>query len=52
VPPFSWGGDGTTRVTADGFLTVAERVMIRRNVSLTPERRRSLERTFLRGTGG
>jgi UDP-N-acetylglucosamine diphosphorylase/glucosamine-1-phosphate N-acetyltransferase len=52
VPPFAWGGDGAARVTADGFLTVAERVMIRRNVSLTPERRRSLEETFRRGTGG
>jgi len=52
VPPFSWGGDGAARVTSEGFLTVAERVMLRRNVSLTPERRRSLERTFLRGTGG
>jgi UDP-N-acetylglucosamine diphosphorylase/glucosamine-1-phosphate N-acetyltransferase len=52
VPPFAWGGDGTARVTVEGFLTVAERVMIRRNVSLTPERRRSLEETFRRGTGG
>lgn len=52
VPPFAWGGDGVERLTPDGFLRVAERVMIRRNVTLTPERRRSLERTFARGTGG
>jgi UDP-N-acetylglucosamine diphosphorylase/glucosamine-1-phosphate N-acetyltransferase len=52
VPPFAWGGDGEERLTSEGFLRVAERVMTRRNVSLTPERRRSLERTFARGTGG
>lgn len=51
VPPFAWGADGQGRQTVDGFLRVAERVMTRRNVDLTPERRRSLERTFLRGTG-
>jgi UDP-N-acetylglucosamine diphosphorylase/glucosamine-1-phosphate N-acetyltransferase len=52
VPPFAWGADGHGRLTADGFLRVAERVMTRRNVEMTPERRRSLERTFIRGTGG
>ncbi|MGH7513676.1 MAG: putative sugar nucleotidyl transferase [Gemmatimonadales bacterium] len=52
VPPFAWGGEGEERLTSEGFLRVAERVMTRRNVSLTPERRRSLERTFVRGTGG
>jgi UDP-N-acetylglucosamine diphosphorylase/glucosamine-1-phosphate N-acetyltransferase len=50
VRPFAWGSDGKERLTPDGFLRVAERVMTRRNVNLTPERRRSLERTFLRGT--
>lgn len=52
VPPFAWGADGHGRLTADGFLRVAERVMTRRNVEMTPERRRSLELTFIRGTGG
>jgi UDP-N-acetylglucosamine diphosphorylase/glucosamine-1-phosphate N-acetyltransferase len=52
VPPFAWGADGQERLTADGFLRVAERVMTRRNVDMTPERRRSLERTFTRGTKG
>jgi hypothetical protein len=52
VPPFAWGGDGAERLTCEGFLRVAERVMTRRDVTLTPERRRSLERTFARGTGG
>ena len=27
VPPFAWGGEGAERLTADGFLRVAERVM-------------------------
>jgi len=49
VPPFAWGGEGAERLTPDGFLRVAERVMTRRNVDMTPERRRSLERTFHRG---
>ena len=52
VPPFAWGSAGDERQTADGFLRVAERVMLRRAVELTPERRHSLERTFARGTGG
>jgi UDP-N-acetylglucosamine diphosphorylase / glucose-1-phosphate thymidylyltransferase / UDP-N-acetylgalactosamine diphosphorylase / glucosamine-1-phosphate N-acetyltransferase / galactosamine-1-phosphate N-acetyltransferase len=52
VPPFAWGSEGDERQSADGFLRVAERVMIRRSVELTPERRRALERTYARGTGG
>jgi hypothetical protein len=51
VPPFAWGAEGGERLTADGFLRIAERVMARRRVELTPERRRSLERTFARGVG-
>lgn len=31
VPPFSWGG-GERRMTRDGFLTIAERVLPRRDV--------------------
>jgi UDP-N-acetylglucosamine diphosphorylase / glucose-1-phosphate thymidylyltransferase / UDP-N-acetylgalactosamine diphosphorylase / glucosamine-1-phosphate N-acetyltransferase / galactosamine-1-phosphate N-acetyltransferase len=50
VPPFAWGGQDDARLTAEGFLRVAERVMPRRGIELTPERRRSLERTFARGT--
>jgi UDP-N-acetylglucosamine diphosphorylase/glucosamine-1-phosphate N-acetyltransferase len=49
IPPFAWGATSGERVTPDGFLQVAERVMSRRNVTLTPERRRSLEETFARG---
>lgn len=52
VPPFAWGGAGAERLTADGFLRVAERVLSRRGVELTVERRRSLERTLARGLAG
>jgi UDP-N-acetylglucosamine diphosphorylase/glucosamine-1-phosphate N-acetyltransferase len=52
VPPFAWGSEGDERLTGEGFLVVAERVMTRRHVDLTPARRRSLERTFARGTSG
>jgi len=51
VPPFAWGGAGDQRLTAEGFLLIAERVMNRRNVAFTDARRRSLERTFARGIG-
>jgi hypothetical protein len=49
VPPFAWGSAGHDRMTLEGFLKVAERVLPRRGVELTAERRRSLELTFLRG---
>jgi UDP-N-acetylglucosamine diphosphorylase/glucosamine-1-phosphate N-acetyltransferase len=49
VPPFAWGSAGDERLTAEGFVRIAERVMPRRGVELTAERRRSLERTFARG---
>lgn len=52
VPPFAWGCTGSERVTADGFLRVAERVMARRHVALTPERRASLARTYARAVDG
>jgi UDP-N-acetylglucosamine diphosphorylase/glucosamine-1-phosphate N-acetyltransferase len=52
VPPFAWGSSGDERLTADGFLRIAERVLPRRGVELTAERRRSLELTFARGVVG
>jgi UDP-N-acetylglucosamine diphosphorylase/glucosamine-1-phosphate N-acetyltransferase len=52
VRPFAWGCTGMERLTEDGFLRIAERVMSRRNVELSPERRESLRRTFLRGMAG
>lgn len=41
VPPMAWGLSGE-RTTEAGFLTVAERVMPRREVAFTAERRASL----------
>ena len=52
VPPFAWGSAGDERLTAEGFLRIAERVLPRRGVELTAERRRSLELTFARGVAG
>jgi UDP-N-acetylglucosamine diphosphorylase / glucose-1-phosphate thymidylyltransferase / UDP-N-acetylgalactosamine diphosphorylase / glucosamine-1-phosphate N-acetyltransferase / galactosamine-1-phosphate N-acetyltransferase len=52
VPPFAWGSAGDERLTLEGFLKIAERVLPRRGVELTAERRRSLELTFLRGVAG
>lgn len=51
VPPMSWGNHGIERLSEDGFLKVAERVMPRREVAFTPERRASLAATYrkLRG---
>ncbi len=44
VPPMAWGSEGAERMTEDGFLKVAERVMPRRDVAFTPERRASPRR--------
>jgi hypothetical protein len=47
VAPFSWGGLGDTPVyEIDRFLTVAERVMIRRHVVLTERARRWLAAAY------
>jgi UDP-N-acetylglucosamine diphosphorylase/glucosamine-1-phosphate N-acetyltransferase len=51
VPPFAWGGGGEERMTEEGFLLVAERVLARRNVAFSAERRESLRRMFARGIG-
>lgn len=51
VPPMSWGSAGSERMTAPGFLSVAERVMARREVEFTPERRAALEAMYRRVTG-
>ena len=41
IPPFAWGCTGE-RMSEDGFLRVAERVLARRNVAFSTERRESL----------
>jgi UDP-N-acetylglucosamine diphosphorylase/glucosamine-1-phosphate N-acetyltransferase len=49
VPPFAWGSSGTGRLTEEGFLRIAERVLGRRKVAFTPAQRASLQRTYERG---
>lgn len=51
VTPFAWGASGLERVTEEGFLRIAERVMPRRDVPVTPERRASLEGIYRRLAG-
>ena len=48
VPPFSWGASGEVQLTEEGFLRIAERVMPRRDVAVTDERRASLITIFRR----
>ncbi|HXW97357.1 MAG TPA: putative sugar nucleotidyl transferase [Gemmatimonadales bacterium] len=50
IPPLSWGSTGEEQVTEEGFIKVAERVMPRRDVALTPERLASLTATYRRLT--
>ncbi|HEX5387619.1 MAG TPA: putative sugar nucleotidyl transferase [Gemmatimonadales bacterium] len=50
VAPFAWGLGGE-RMTEEGFLRTAERVMARRAVAMTPERRVSLQETYARMVG-
>ena len=47
LPPFAWGVAGE-RMTEDGFLQIAERVMARREVAWTEARRESLRRIYRR----
>jgi len=48
IPPFAWGCSGAERMSEDGFLRVAERVMARRNVSFSADRRESLRLAYQR----
>ncbi len=52
VYPFAWGAGNDQRQSEAGFLTIAERVMPRRDVAFTPERRASLAATYRRLTDG
>jgi UDP-N-acetylglucosamine diphosphorylase/glucosamine-1-phosphate N-acetyltransferase len=47
LPPFAWGCTGE-RMSEDGFLRVAERMMARRNVEFSEQRRESLRLTLQR----
>ena len=46
VPPFAWGGSGRERMTRDGFLRIAERVLPRRDVAVDDGLRGSLGRVY------
>jgi UDP-N-acetylglucosamine diphosphorylase/glucosamine-1-phosphate N-acetyltransferase len=48
VPPFAWGFDRDERMNEEGFLTVAARVMPRREVAFTAEHRDALSATWKR----
>jgi UDP-N-acetylglucosamine diphosphorylase/glucosamine-1-phosphate N-acetyltransferase len=50
VPPFAWGCSGKEQMSEDGFLKIAERVMERRNVAFSAERRESLRLAYARST--
>jgi hypothetical protein len=46
VPPFAWGGTDGARMTRDGFLTVAGRVLPRRDVPFDDATRATLGRIY------
>lgn len=46
VPPFAWGGADGARMTRDGFLTVAGRVLPRRDVPFDDATRATLGRIY------
>ncbi len=51
VPPMAWGSTGSGLTTEEGFLKVAERVLPRREVPWTVERKAALEQMYRRVTG-
>jgi UDP-N-acetylglucosamine diphosphorylase/glucosamine-1-phosphate N-acetyltransferase len=50
VPPFAWGANAKERMSRDGFLRVVERVLPRRDLTVTPETRAVLGRVYDWGT--
>jgi UDP-N-acetylglucosamine diphosphorylase/glucosamine-1-phosphate N-acetyltransferase len=46
VAPFAWGGAGSARMSREGFLKIVERVMPRRDVTLTDAMRGVLGRVY------
>ena len=46
VAPFAWGGAGDSRMSRDGFLKIAERVLPRRDVAVDDATRAMLERIY------
>lgn len=51
VAPFAWGGGSDARMTRDGFLSVAGRVLPRRSVALDPMTRTTFGRIYDWATG-
>jgi hypothetical protein len=51
VRPFAWGAAGQEQLQAEGFVTIARRVMPRRRVDVTPEIEASLRAVHKRMTG-
>lgn len=51
VPPFAWGATGNARVSREGFLKIAERVLPRRDVVLDDGTRALLGRIYDWATG-
>ncbi len=51
VPPFAWGLGGAERMTEEGFVEVAKRVLPRRRVAVTPAVEASLRATWARLAG-
>ncbi|HEU4697960.1 MAG TPA: putative sugar nucleotidyl transferase [Gemmatimonadales bacterium] len=52
VPPMAWGNELRERLTEDGFLKIATRVLPRRDVEVTDARRASLAAIYRRATAG
>jgi UDP-N-acetylglucosamine diphosphorylase/glucosamine-1-phosphate N-acetyltransferase len=48
VPPFSWGGDGEERLQLDAFVTMARRILPRRDVAVDAEQEASLRALYQR----
>ena len=46
VPPFSWGGAASERMTQEKFLAIVERVLPRRDVQVTDAMRSYLSRSY------
>src|SRR5207253_677868 len=46
IPPFAWGGAGGARMSRDGFLKIAGRVLPRRDVVVDDATRAMLERIY------
>lgn len=50
VPPFAWGGDAKASLDAERFVTIAKRVMPRRQVEVGPKEEASLRAIYQRLT--